>query len=200
MKNITLKDIIIILLVLFMLWFVQCGNNKEPQVIKIEVPERVIKIDKADSIVYIPSKPQIIKIDGKEIQTENPVNLEMLKELIEAQRRGDSVEVLKKYIAAIGEKEQIRTFKQDGVKVDVTSKTRGDLLSQSVEVLIEKHNILVPIKEDKFGFLASGAYKQNLDSKESNFEVGAGVRIKKISVLGNINTNKEVGVTLIKEF
>lgn len=200
MKNITLKDIIIILLVLFMLWFVQCGNKKEPQVIKIEVPERVIKIDKADSIVYIPSKPQIIKIDGKEIQTENPVNLEMLKELIEAQRRGDSVEVLKKYIAAIGEKEQIRTFKQDGVKVDVTSKTRGDLLSQSVEVLIEKHNILVPIKEDKFGFLASGAYKQNLDSKESNFEVGAGVRIKKISVLGNINTNKEVGVTLIKEF
>lgn len=200
MKNITLKDIIIILLVLFMLWFVQCGNNKEPQVIRIEVPERVIKIDKADSIVYIPSKPQIIKIDGKEIQTENPVNLEMLKELIEAQRRGDSVEVLKKYIAAIGEKEQIRTFKQDGVKVDVTSKTRGDLLSQSVEVLIEKHNILVPIKEDKFGFLASGAYKQNLDSKESNFELGAGIRIKKISVLGNINTNKEVGVTLIKEF
>lgn len=199
MKNITLKDIIIVLLVLFMLWFVQCRKQEQP-VIKVEIPERNIQIVKADSIVYLPSKPQIIKIDGKEIQTENPVNLEMLRELIEAQKRGDSVEVLKKYIAAIEEKEQIRTFKKEGVKVDVTSKTRGDLLSQSVDVTIEKQTILVPQKEDKFGFLAGAGYKQNLDSKESIFEVGAGVRIKKISVLGNVNTNKDVGVTLIKEF
>jgi hypothetical protein len=31
-------------------------------------------------------------------------------------------------------------------------------------------------------------------------QVGAGIRVKKISVLANINTEKQIGLTLIKEF
>tara|TARA_R110000782_G_scaffold184197_4_gene274431 strand:+ start:1721 stop:2329 length:609 start_codon:yes stop_codon:yes gene_type:complete len=198
--NITLKDYIIAGLIIFLLWFVQCGSSKEKTTTTVEIPAKEVTIEKPSDIVYLPSQPQIIKIAGKEIRTENPVNKQMLTELIEAQRKGDSVDVLNKYISAIEEKEQIRTFEQDGVKVDVKSKTRGDLLEQSVKIKIEKQTVQVPIQKDKFGFLGSASYRQHLVIPKPIIEIGAGIRIKKISLLGNINTNKEVGITLIKEF
>jgi len=200
MKNITLKDIIFVLVIAFVIWLVQCERDKGKPTVGVDIPEKEVTIEKPSEIVYLPSQPQIIQVAGKEIRTENPVNKELLKELIEAQRKGDSVDVLNKYIKAIEEKEQVRSFEQDGVKVDVKSKTRGELLAQSVKVNIAKQTVQVPIQEDNFGFLGSASYRQHLITPKPIVEVGAGVRIKKISVLANINTNKEAGVTLIKEF
>jgi hypothetical protein len=41
---------------------------------------------------------------------------------------------------------------------------------------------------------------QNKATKDINFEIGAGIRVKKIGVLLKGNTNREVGISLIKEF
>lgn len=187
------REVIIAGLVIFILWFVQCGGRKV-----VTIPGKAGEIKTQTEIQYLPSKPQTITIKGKDgknttITVENPVNKELLDKYQEAK---DSIAKLKLYAVAIEEKEQIRTFEQDGVKIEVKSKTRGDLISQSVKYQLPPQEI----KKDNFGFLTSGGINKTISTQNYNVQIGAGIRIKDISILVNANTNKQVGLTLIKEF
>jgi len=167
------------------------------ETVTVKVPEKVVEIQTETKIKYIKSKPEIIKIAGKEVEVENPVNIELAENF---NKQTDSIKKLKLYLEAIAEKEQVRTFDKDGVTVDVKTKTRGDILNQSISLTIKEQKIEVPKKEDNFGFLLSSGLMQNQATKNINFEAGAGIRIKKVGILLKGNTNREIGISLIKEF
>lgn len=159
--------------------------------IKVKVPEIKEVIKKETKIVYKKQKGDTIKIAGDTIITENPVNKDLVDNYT---KQKDSISKLKLYISSIEEKEQVRTFTKGFITVNVTSKTRGDLLDQSIEYQEKEHTIEVEKPKDNFGFLLLGGMTK------TNFEVGAGIRIKKLSVLAKTSTNKEVGINIIKEF
>lgn len=187
----------IIVAVLSVLLYTCSGEKSKPETVYIKIPEKIVEVKTETKIEYKKSKPQIIEIAGKEIKTENPVNLELVENY---NKQKDSIERLKLYLSAIQEKEQVRTFDKDGVVVDVTTKTRGDILNQSIVYKIKEHKIETQKKEDNFGFLLSSGLMQNQTTKNINFEAGAGIRIKKVGILLKGNTNREVGINLIKEF
>jgi len=182
----------------FSVLFFTCKRTEtKVETVTVKIPQKVVEIQTETKIKYLKSKPEIIKIAGKEIEVENPVNLELAENF---NKQTDSIQKLNLYLKAIAEKEQVRTFNKDGVKVDVKTKTRGDILEQSVTCTVKEQKIEVPKKEDNFGFLLSSGLMQNKATKDINFEIGAGIRVKKIGVLLKGNTNREVGISLIKEF
>lgn len=198
-----IKYIFGIILVLF-LWSVfatRCSDKGHKETIYVKVPEVKDSIIYATKTEYIKlkSKPQKIYIKGDMYEIENPVNDSIINELYLA---NDSITVLKKYLKAIGEKEQIRTFEKDGLTVNVKSKTRGDLLEQSINYIIKEKQIEAPKHKDKdiFSFLLGGGVKQNIVDRKLNFGVDAGIRVKNVNVIFNANTNKEVGITVLKSF
>jgi hypothetical protein len=161
--------------------------------IKVKVPEIKEVIEKETKIVYKKLKGDTITIQGDSVKiiTENPVNKDLVDNYT---KQKDSISKLKLYISSIEEKEQVRTFTKGFVTVNVTSKTRGYLLEQSIEYQQKEHIIEVEKPKDNFGFLLLGGMTK------ANFEVGAGIRIKKLSVLAKTSTNKEIGINIIKEF
>jgi hypothetical protein len=187
----------IIVFVMSVLLFTCKRTEVKKETVTIKIPQKIVQIDTAIKVVYKKSKPEVIKIAGKEIEVENPVNIELAENF---NKQTDSIKRLKLYLKAIAEKEQIRTFVKDGVKVDVKTKTRGDILNQSISLTIKEQKIEVPKKEDNFGFLLSSGLMQNQATKNINFEAGAGIRIKKVGILLKGNTNREIGISLIKEF
>jgi hypothetical protein len=187
----------IIVFVMSVLLFTCKRTEVKKETVTIKIPQKIVQIDTAIKVVYKKSKPEVIKIAGKEIEVENPVNIELAENF---NKQTDSIKRLKLYLKAIAEKEQIRTFDKDGVKVDVKTKTRGDILNQSISLTIKEQKIEVPKKEDNFGFLLSSGLMQNQATKNINFEAGAGIRIKKVGILLKGNTNREIGISLIKEF
>ena len=183
-------------IIIFLLFFFKCGGGREI----VTIPGKSGEIKTETKIQYLPSKPQVITLKGKDgktitIETENPVN----KDLLDAfNKASDSIKKLKLYAKAIEENEQIRTFEKDGVKVDVKSKVRGELLIQSIEYKTAPQKIEVP--KDNFSFLLSGGATKNIITQQMTLQAGAGIRIKEVSVLATIDTHSNLGVTLIKQF
>ena len=187
----------ILVFILSVLLFTCKRTEVKKEMVTVKVPEKTVEIQTETKIKYLKSKPIIIKIAGKEVEVENPFNVELAERFI---KQTDSINKLNLYLEAISEKEQIRTFDKDGVTVDVKTRTRGDVLNQSISLLIKEQKIEVPKKEDSFGFLVTSGLMQNQANKNINFEAGVGIRIKKTGILVKGNTNKEIGISLIKEF
>ena len=168
-----------------------CNAPNDTQKVEVVIPEKIVEIQKETKIQYLPSKPQIIKVAGKEVRTENPVNEEMLKDFILTK---DSLK-LAKYVKAIEEKEQIRTFDKDGVKVDVKSKVRGELLEQSIIATIKEQKVKVdvPVKTRTAIYVGAGL-SNNKDL--SNFAVQAevGLQIKRDIISITADTKQNFGI------
>ena len=173
--------------------FVQrsCNAPNDTQKVEVVIPEKIVEIQKETKIQYLPSKPQIIKVAGKEVRTENPVNEEMLRDFILTK---DSLK-LAKYVKAIEEKEQIRTFDKDGVKVDVKSKVRGELLEQSIIATIKEQKVKVdvPVKTRTAIYVGAGL-SNNKDL--SNFAVQAevGLQVKRDIISITADTKQNFGI------
>ena len=173
-----------------------CNAPNDTQKVEVVIPEKIVEIQKETKIQYLPSKPQIIKVAGKEVRTENPVNEEMLKDFILTK---DSLK-LAKYVKAIEEKEQIRTFDKDGVKVDVKSKVRGELLEQSIIATIKEQKVKVdvPVKTRTAIYVGAGL-SNNKDL--SNFAVQAevGLQIKRDIISITADTKQNFGIKYLKK-
>lgn len=192
---------IILLLFLWSVFATKCSNQSKNEVIKVNVPEVKDSIIYATKVEYveIASEPQKIYIEGEMYEVENPINDSIVNELM---YKNDSLTILKKYLKAVGEKEQIRTFDKDGITVNVKSRTRGDLLEQSIDYTIKEKQIEIPKPKDKdvFSFLLGGGVKQNIEDRKLNFGVDAGIRVENVNVIFNANTNKEIGITILRSF
>lgn len=195
-----IREIIIIICLFIIFLMFKCDKKKNIETIII--PAKQGKIIKENKIEYLPSKPQVLKNLAKEIKTENPVNKKLLEDLILAQRKGDSLEVLKKYVKAIEEKEEIRTFIDTNLEVEVYSKVRGEILEQRIEKYkIPKQKVAIAIEKDQVQTVISVGVLKNLEpeSKTLSYEIGLGVRLDKTIFLVKGATNKYVGLTIIKE-
>lgn len=197
------REIIIGGLIILMILFFNCEGSKEnTQTVDVVVPEKTGEVKDPVAIVSHDNGKDTIVYNNKTIITENPVNKKLAQELLDALKDKDSLKVVNMYLKSIEEHEQTRTFDDKDVTVDVRTKTRGVILEQDIKWTRKEHTIKaeVPLEKDNFGTLLSGEAKQNLNNQQTNFEIGVGVRIKKMSFLVKGNTNKEVGIQLIKEF
>lgn len=183
--------IIIIILLLVVVLQRSCNRPNEIRKVEVVIPEKVIEIQKETEIKYLPSKPQKIYVEGKEIKTENPVNEKLVRDYILTK---DSLK-LEKYVKAIEEKEQIRTFNKDGVKVDVKTKTRGELLEQSVITIIEEQKIKVdvPIKTRTSVYVGAGL-SNNKDLTNFTVQAELGLQIKRDIISITVNSEKTFGI------
>lgn len=183
----------IIIVILLLIVFLQrsCNRPNDTQKVEVTIPAKTVEIQKETKIQYLPSKPQIIKIAGKEIRTENPVNEEMLKDYILAK---DSLQLLK-YAKAIEEKEQIRNFEKDGVVVDVKTKVRGELLEQSIIATIKEQKIKVevPIKTRTAIYLGGGI-SNNKDLTNFAVQAELGLQIKRDIISITADTKQNFGL------
>jgi hypothetical protein len=168
-----------------------CNALNDTQKVEVTIPEKIVEIQKETKIEYLPSKPKIIKVAGEKIKTENPVNEQMLKDYILTK---DSLK-LAKYVKAIEEREQIRTFDKDGVTVEVKSKTRGELLGQSVVATIkeQKVKVEVPIK-NKWSVYTGLGLSNNRDLTNFVVQAELGLQIKRDIISITADTKQNFGI------
>lgn len=148
-----------------------------------------------DSIIY----------RNKTIYSTHPLDRELAEKLRNAK---DSIEVMRIAIEASQERENITDFSNDKLDLKVHTLVQGQLKDIKVDYKIHPQKIIVQektiektiIQKDNFGWLVTGKYNHTLDPiNPSSLEVGGGIRIKKVSVLGTINTNKQLGIGTIIE-
>lgn len=174
--------------------------------VEVVVPGSEGVFGKPKSQTELPSKGKdSIVIKKETVYSTHPLDKVLAEKLKNAK---DSIEILNIAIEAIQERENITDFSNDKLDLKVHTLVQGQLKDIKVDYKIHPQKVIVQEKtiektilvKDNFGTLIIGKYNHTLDPiNSSSLEVGAGVRIKKVSILGTINTNKQVGIGAILE-
>ena len=202
------RELIIVLLIIFLL--VDCNPQESTKVtvkdVEVEVPGSEGVFGDPKEQTELPSKGKdSIVIKKETIYSTHPLDKVLAEKLKNAK---DSVEILKIAIEAIQERENITDFSNDKLDLKVHTLVQGQLKDIKVDYKIHPQKVIVQEKtvektvlvKDNFGTIILGKYNHALDpTNPSSLEVGAGVRIKKVSILGTVNTNKQVGIGAILE-
>lgn len=204
------KYIIMAVLVIIIFSLIQCqGETKTEVTYKdkvVKIPE-IIGTLKPNSILELPSEgtDSIVYRDRK-IYSTHPLDKVWAERVKNAK---DSIQTLSLLIEAIQVKEQTTDFSNKNLELKVWTKTRGELKNIEVdfkilekEIVIQEKTITNTVyKKDNFGTIIGGGYNHSLDANvNSNFEVNAGIRLGKVTILGSANTQKQVGGKLLLEF
>ena len=203
------RELIIVLLIIFLL--VDCNPQESTKVtvkdVEVEVPGSEGVFGDPKEQTELPSKGKdSIVIKKETIYSTHPLDKILAEKLKNAK---DSVEILKIAIEAIQERENITDFSNDKLDLKVHTLVQGQLKDIKVDYKIYPQKVIVQEKtiektvlvKDNFGTIILGKYNHTLDpNTPSSLEVGAGIRIKKVSILGTINTNKQIGIGTIIEF
>ena len=158
--------IIIILLVVIFLMNTCGGSDKQTQKVKIKTPEVIGKIDKPSVILHHKSThDSIVYKKGKTIYTENPFNKELAEAFKDIQKENDSLKLFTIYLKAIQERSETRVFDNGDITVKVLTKTRGEILDQSIDYKIKPREIKVdiPNKNSVFVVYVGGGLKSNIN-------------------------------------
>lgn len=206
------KHYLLLIAVLVLALLSLLKSCEEQTTTKITVTDKEVKIpevsggfEKPDNIDENPiSEPDTIFI-GEPIYVPSPLEESVLQELKQAK---DSMARYKILADAARKREYSSYFEDENVKINVKSTVYGKLDNNEIkytrkeitttvkETLVEKKII----KKDKFGLLLMGAVNKNLDTQKTNYEIGGGVRLGTISILGTTTTDKTVGLKTIIEF
>lgn len=203
--------VIIAGLVIALLTMIKCeGDNASTKTTVKQVPYTIPAqggiFDKPTNQSEIPSagKDSIVFYD-KLIYIESPVNKETVEKYKSAQNEIDRLNIL---LDGIRQREYISNFEDNFISIQAKTKVEGQLKDLQLSYNLKPREVLVPettiektiIQKDNFGWLAGGGVKQNLETQDLNYEVNAGIRLGKISILGSANTRKEAGLSAIIEF
>lgn len=197
---------IIIIALIFLLLFPKACDNNEKVTVK-EVPHKIPEIKgeikkptKSEEITV--EKPDTVFIAGLPIYITSPLNPELLKELENSKSELERYKLLSE---ANRKREYSNDYNNDTIDINVKSTVFGTLVDSEVKYTIKERTVLIPektvTKTDNFGLLLTAKYNHSLDSEKiNNVEAGAGLRFNKVSIIGTINTQKQVGTGLIIEF
>lgn len=204
------REALIIGLIVTLLLTKNCNPQESTKVtikdVEVEVPGSDGVFTQPKSQTELPSKGvDSIIYRNKTIYSTHPIDKELAERLKNAK---DSIEVMKIAIEASQERENITDFSNDKLDLKVHTLVQGQLKDIKVDYKIHPQKVTVQEKtiektvliKDNFGTIILGKYNHTLDpNNPSSLEVGAGIRIKKVSILGTINTNKQIGIGTVIE-
>lgn len=112
------------------------------------------------------------------------------------------------YIQSIQERENVTDFSDKNLELKIWTKTQGQLKDIKADYKIKEREVVVQektitntiVKKDKFGVILGGGYNHALDTKvNSSYEVNAGIRLNKVTVLGSATSEKQIGGKILIE-
>lgn len=204
--------IIIAGLVIALFTMVKCDGDTESST-KITTREKPFKIpevkgdfkEPTNQSELPPTETDTVYLNGKPIYLQSPVNEKLKTEIATLK---DSLSIIELLLEANRRREYSSQFSDKYVDINVKSTVWGTLENNEVYYTVKERDTFYKettiektiVKTDKFGILAGGGIKQNIETKQLNYEVNAGIRLGKLSILGSANTRKEAGVSAIIEF
>lgn len=187
--------------VLILLLFYKCDEDESTTIktttrdVKLTIPEQSGKFDTPKNREELPpSEADTVFIAGQPVYLPSPLDEELKKEL-ESTKNAYNV-----LLDAARKREYSEDYEDENVKINVKSSVFGKLdkndisyTRKPVEATVKETTIeKTIIKTDPSGILLGGGLNYPLDSRPINYEVNAGVRIKKLSFVAGANTNKEI--------
>lgn len=134
-----------------------------------------------------PSKRDTVFIPGsdKYIPVENEVNQKLLNELKESLKYKDSLDIYKRYLAAIKINRYHEVVDNDDVRIDIFAKTTGTLDSIHTKYVVKEQRVPVEVKDTRrANLLLGGGLKTQVDN---------GFQLNKTHVLGEASYQSKNG-------
>lgn len=181
MKDISHK-IILYITIVFLVGVIFTQRSCAPQIEKYNSRQEVM-IPKKEGVFLKPSlvikeapKKDSIKWNDRIIKTENPIDKKLANDYIQAQKENDSLKALNLYLKAIGEHEDTYVFDDKNLKLEVSTKTRGEILSIKSKYEIKERVEVVPVRQ-----------------KETKFALYTGVSLEYITDLNRLTPKASLG-------
>lgn len=180
----------------------QCNNPTDSEVVNFIVPEKkgyfnippiyTPKENQKDSVIYkyrTVKNNDTVYVDSI-IYTENPVNKQLAKQYSSTK---DSLQKYKLYLKAIEEREGTSVFDNEDLKLEVYTKTRGELLDIKPTYTIKERTVTatVPTKQNVFAMYVGGEVvsTDKLDKVGIKADIGLQNRSGNMLTIG-IDNNK----------
>lgn len=163
--------------------------TKTQNVVEVVIPKKEGVFTKTDTVYKTNIKTKFV-YQKDTIELENPVNKQLAEEYI---KQTDSIEKLKKYLKAIEEKEEVHLFNNKDLKIEIATKTRGEILKIIPTYTIHPQKIEVPQKKTVFAIYTGGEIFNNLDGSGLGIKLNLGVQNNKgILFTGGVDNDKNI--------
>jgi len=175
------------ILSLIIIIFVQrgCSAQTSQSKQKVIIPEKKGEFKNPSAIINSKGKKDSIVYKDKVVVTENPFNKKLAEDFILSQKENDSLKALKLYLNAIEEREQTYVFDNKDTKLEIYTKTRGEILNITPKYTIKEREETVTVKNKEivFALYAGGGLKSNITLGELNPTINLGAQNKKGDIL-----------------
>lgn len=190
---------------LFISLFIQRSCSAQTTVKqKVFVPEKKGEFKNPIAVINTKGKKDSIVWKDKIIKTENPVNKKLAEDFIASQKENDSLKSLKLYLNAIEERDSEYIFDNKDLKLEIKTKTRGEILKITPKYTIkEREEVLqVKSKESVFAVYAGIGLETTTTLERLTPEINLGVQNRKgdLLLLKYGVTDKSIGVSYIHRF
>ena len=174
-----LKNVLYVVGIFFVIFLFtlvkQCNEPKETIPVTIETPAKSGSFEKPTEFVPgVAKKDSIVYKKGKTIYTENPINKQLAEDYLKAT---DSIKRLKLYLDAIQEKDGTYVYDNKDLKLEIYTKTRGELLEIKPNYTIKPTEV-----------------KVNVPVKQTVLAMYGGLEILNNPNLNNLGVKAEVGI------
>lgn len=177
-----LAPYIIIAILAIILFFKGCGS-KDPETIKVKVPEVTGEFEKQEpDYEPVPEIPYVIQWKERTIEIPNPVNDSLVKIYQQAMAENDSLKQMLLYLDAIQLRNFSNDFEDEYLKLTVSGQVQGKLKYIKPEYTIKERTVEVDDPETSLRFLAGFEFGAN--EGISTFPLKANLRMQ--NAKGNI--------------
>lgn len=188
-----------IILSLLIIVFVQrsCSAQTSQVKQKVIIPEKVGEFKTPTAIINNKGKKDSIVYKDKVVVTENPFNKKLAEDFILSQKENDSLKALKLYLNAIEEREQTYVFDNKDTKLEIYTKTRGEILKLTPKYTIKEREetVLVKNKETVFALYAGGGISNNISLSNFIAEAHVGLQNKSGDIISaGYDTQKNISI------
>lgn len=189
----------ITILSLLLIIFVQrsCSSQNSQIKQKVVIPEKYGEFRIPTDIINHEGKKDSVVYKNKVIITDNTFNKKLAEDFILSQKENDSLKALKLYLNAIEEKEQTYIFDNKDTKLEIYTKTRGEILNITPKYIIKEREetVLVKNKETVFALYAGGGISNNTSLNNFIAEAHIGLQNKSGDIISaGYDTQKNISI------
>jgi hypothetical protein len=192
------------ILSLIVIIFVQrsCSAQTSQSKQKIIVPEKKGEFTNPSAILNTKGKKDSIVYKDKIVRTENPFNKKLAEDFILSQKENDSLKALKLYLNAIEEREQTYVFDNKDTKLEIYTKTRGEILKITPKYIIKEREeiVMVKNKENVFALYAGGGISNSTSLNNFAAEAHIGMQNKSGDIISaGYDTQKNISIRYYRQ-